>query len=190
MRALQTLPEVGPKMAQRIAFHILMLEKPELEKLLSDVEQGYLHTMFCETCGNFSESSVCIICSDPARDRKKICVVTEPQDIASIEKIRTFKGTYHVLGGLIDPLEGIGPEHLHIARLEERAQNEEVAEIILALSPNVLGETTSIYLKRHLKERFPSLRITRLARGIPMGTALEYADEITLKEALEERKEL
>jgi len=190
IRALQSLPEIGPKMAQRISFHILNWKKEELEEFLNNIKEGYLLTKHCKICNNFSDKEICDICNDPKREKDKICIIEEPQDINNIEKTHTYNGLYHVLGGVLKPLDGISLNDLNVNNLIKRLENSKVKEILIALNPNPESEATALYIKKVIKEKFPEIKITRLARGLPLGTEIEYADEVTLKEAIEERKEL
>lgn len=188
---LGRLPGVGPKSAQRIAFHLLAAEPVDVERLreaLRGVKDGVL---FCEVCGNVSEQARCRICLDARRDITLICVVEEPKDVQAIERTREFKGRYHVLGGSLDPLSGIGPGQLRIRELMTRLGgvdgDPEIAEVIIATDPNTEGEATATYLVRLLRD-FPGLAVTRLASGLPMGGDLEFADELTLGRALSGRR--
>ena len=183
---LGRLPGVGPKSAQRIAFHILQTQSfdvSRLAQLLTDVRE---RVRFCEVCGNVGEEERCGICRDPRRDQGLICVVEEPKDVAAIERTREFKGLYHVLGGAINPINGIGPDSLRIAQLVSRLGDGTVREVIIATNPNVEGEATAVYLSRLLQ--FPGLAVSRLASGLPVGGDLEYADEVTLGRAFEGRR--
>ncbi len=181
------LPGIGPKTAQRLTFYLL--RRPEqasisLGNAAIDLKKDI---SICSICCNFSEGEVCPICSDGYRDSSLICVVAEPLDAVAIEKTGQFKGLYHVLGGAISPVEGIGPDDLFIKELIIRANSGEVKEIILATNPNLEGETTALYIQNQLKDL--DIKITRIARGLPVGGDLEYADEITLTRALEGRRE-
>ncbi|MFD5809527.1 recombination mediator RecR [Rhodococcus sp. 11-3] len=190
---LGKLPGIGPKSAQRIAFHLLSLEPPEIDRLQAALQQVRDGVRFCEVCGTVSDQERCRICSDPRRDRTQICVVEEPKDVQAIERTREFRGRYHVLGGALDPLSGIGPDQLRIRELLTRIGNQEdgvdVAEVIIATDPNTEGEATATYLVRMLRD-FPGLTVTRLASGLPMGGDLEFADELTLGRALSGRRAL
>ncbi|AKE88274.1 MULTISPECIES: recombination mediator RecR [Rhodococcus] len=190
---LGKLPGIGPKSAQRIAFHLLSLEPPEIDRLQAALQQVRDGVRFCEVCGTVSDQERCRICSDPRRDRTQICVVEEPKDVQAIERTREFRGRYHVLGGALDPLSGIGPDQLRIRELLTRIGNQEdgvdVAEVIIATDPNTEGEATATYLVRMLRD-FPGLTVTRLASGLPMGGDLEFADELTLGRALSGRRTL
>jgi recombination protein RecR len=189
---LGRLPGVGPKSAQRIAFHLLSAEPADLGRLQDALQRVKDGVLFCEICGNVSAETTCRICNDTRRDVTKVCVVEEPKDVVAIERTREFKGRYHVLGGALDPLSGIGPDQLRIRQLLTRigASNEdgtEVTELIIATDPNTEGEATATYLIRMLRD-FPGLTVTRLASGLPMGGDLEFADELTLGRALSGRR--
>ena len=184
---LGRLPGVGPKSAQRIAFHLLGADPADIARLqlaLQKVKEG---VVFCDICGNVSEEATCRICRDSRRDTSAVCVVEEPKDVLAIERTREFKGRYHVLGGALDPLSGIGPDQLRVRELLQRIGGQEITEIILATDPNTEGEATATYLVRMLRD-FPGLTVTRLASGLPMGGDLEFADELTLGRALTGRR--
>jgi len=185
------LPGIGPKSAQRLAFHLLQAEPDSVERLRSALQAVVEGVTYCEVCGTVAAAERCRICSDPRRDPTLICVVEEPKDIEAIERTREFRGLYHVLGGALDPINGIGPNELRIAGLMRRvggeAEGEEIAEIIIATDPNTTGEATSTYLARLLRP-FPDLVVSRLASGLPMGADLEFADELTLSSALSGRR--
>ncbi len=185
------LPGIGPKSAQRLAFHLLQAEPDSVERLRSALQAVVEGVTYCEVCGTVAAAERCRICSDPRRDPTLICVVEEPKDIEAIERTREFRGLYHVLGGALDPINGIGPNELRIAGLMRRvggeAEGEEIAEIIIATDPNTTGEATSTYLARLLRP-FPGLVVSRLASGLPMGADLEFADELTLGSALSGRR--
>lgn len=188
---LGKLPGVGPKSAQRIAFHLLSVEPPEIERLQNALQKVRDGVQFCVVCGTVSDAEQCRICADPRRDRTMICVVEEPKDVQAIERTREFRGRYHVLGGALDPLSGIGPDRLRIRELLARIGNQvdgvDVGEVIIATDPNTEGEATATYLVRMLRD-FPGLTVTRLASGLPMGGDLEFADELTLGRALSGRR--
>ncbi len=184
---LGRLPGVGPKSAQRIAFHILAMEAADVTRLQQALQKVKDGVVFCDICGNVSEQPTCRICRDSRRDPSSVCVVEEPKDVLAIEKTREFKGRYHVLGGALDPLSGIGPDQLRVRELLQRIGAEEVTEVILATDPNTEGEATATYLVRMLRD-FPGLTVTRLASGLPMGGDLEFADELTLGRALTGRR--
>ena len=185
---LGRLPGVGPKSAQRIAFHILQSESVDIQRLVEAIREVKEKVKFCEICGNVSEEVQCRICRDPKRDLHAICVVEESKDVQAIEKTREFRGRYHVLGGAISPIEGIGPENLRIKELMTRLADGAVTEVILATDPNLEGEATATYLARLIKPM--GLNVSRLASGLPVGGDLEYADEVTLGRAFEGRTTL
>jgi len=186
--ALSRLPGIGPRSAERIALHLAQAETDAVGKLAEAILQARARVRFCEVCGALTELSPCAICADPRRDGSLVCVVERPVDILSLEKARTFRGRYHVLGGRISPLSGVEPEDLRIAELETRLAHGQIQEIILALGTDVEGEATGFYLAQRLAR--PGLRITRVAYGLPAGTGLEFADELTLSHALEGRREM
>jgi recombination protein RecR len=183
---LGQLPGVGPKGAQRIAFHLLTADPQDVRRLAETLIEVTEKVKFCRTCGNVAENDECRICMDVRRDLSVICVVEESKDVAAIEKIREFRGRYHVLGGAISPMDGIGPENLRITELMARLADGAVSELILATDPNLEGEATATYLARLVKPL--GLRVTRLASGLPVGGDLEYADEVTLGRAFEGRR--
>lgn len=183
---LGRLPGVGPKGAQRIAFHLLAADPTDVRRLVDALTQVKEKVRFCRTCGNVAEADECRICRDPRRDLTAICVVEESKDVVAVEKTREFRGRYHVLGGAISPIEGIGPDDLRIRELLGRLQDGTVTEVILATDPNLEGEATATYLARLLGPL--GLRVTRLASGLPVGGDLEYADEVTLGRAFEGRR--
>jgi recombination protein RecR len=183
---LGQLPGVGPKGAQRIAFHLVTTDPEDVRRLASALLEVLERVKFCRTCGNVAQEEECRICRDPRRDPAVICVVEEPKDVAAIEKIREFRGRYHVLGGAISPIDGIGPDELRISQLMTRLADGTVTELILATDPNLEGEATAAYLARLVKPM--GLRVTRPASGLPVGGELEYADEVTLGRAFEGRR--
>jgi recombination protein RecR len=183
---LGRLPGVGPKSAQRIAFHLLQSDPTDVKRLIDALIEVTEKVRFCALCGNVSAEELCRICSDVRRDLSVLCVVEEPKDVVAIEKTREFRGRYHVLGGAISPMEGVGPDDLRVRELMTRLASGEVTEIILATDPNLEGEATATYLARLLKPM--GLRVTRLASGLPVGGDLEYADELTLGRAFEGRR--
>ena len=183
---LGRLPGVGPKSAQRIAFHLLQADPADVRRLVSALVEVKEKVRFCATCGNVAEGEQCRICADPRRDATSICVVEEPKDVVAIERTREFRGRYHVLGGAISPIEGVGPDDLRIKELMTRLASGEVTEIIIATDPNLEGEATASYLARFLRPM--GLKVTRLASGLPVGGDLEYADEVTLGRAFEGRR--
>jgi recombination protein RecR len=184
---LGRLPGVGPKSAQRIAFHLLAADTTDVRRLASVLVEVTEKVRFCRVCGNVAEEEECRICRDPRRDQSVICVVEEPKDVAAIEKIREFRGRYHVLGGAISPIDGIGPEDLRIRELMARLSDGSIIELILATDPNLEGEATATYLARLVKP-LGDIRVTRPASGLPVGGDLEYADEVTLGRAFEGRR--
>ena len=184
---LQRLPGIGPKGAQRLAFHILKTPRDQADALADAVRRVKEQVTYCSVCNNITDQDPCVYCRSESRDRHIICVVEEPQNVSVIEKTREFKGMYHVLMGAISPLQGIGPDDLKIKGLLARIGNG-VGEVILATNPNVEGEATAIYLARLLKPL--GVRVTRIAMGVPVGSDLEYADEVTMHKALEGRREV
>jgi len=183
---LGQLPGVGPKGAQRIAFYLLAADPADLRRLAAVLIEVTEKVKFCRVCGNVAEDDECRICKDARRDQSLICVVEEPKDVAAIEKIREFRGRYHVLGGAISPIDGVGPEDLRIRELMARLADGTITEIILATDPNLEGEATATYLARLIKPL--GIRVTRPASGLPVGGELEYADEVTLGRAFEGRR--
>jgi recombination protein RecR len=183
---LGRLPGIGPKSAQRIAFHILQTESFDVGRLAEILTEVRDKVRFCAICGNVTESETCGICRDPRRSPSTICVVEEAKDVVAVERTREFKGLYHVLGGAISPIDGIGPDDLRIKQLLHRLSDGVVTEVIIATDPNLEGEATATYLTRLLQQ--PNLRVTRLASGLPVGGDLEYADEVTLGRAFEGRR--
>jgi recombination protein RecR len=183
---LGRLPGIGPKSAQRIAFHIIQSERVDISRLADVLRTVKEKVKFCTECGNISEEELCRICRDPRRDPTIICVVEESKDVIAIEKTREFRGKYHVLGGAISPIDGIGPENLRIRGLMVRLAATEIQEIIIATDPNLEGEATATYLSRLLKPL--GMKVSRLASGLPVGGDLEYADEVTLGRAFEGRR--
>jgi recombination protein RecR len=183
---LGRLPGVGPKGAQRIAFHLLAADSDDVRRLASALIEVIERVRFCKTCGNVAEDEECRICLDTRRDPTVICVVEEPKDVAAVEKIREFRGRYHVLGGAISPIDGVGPDDLRVKELMTRLADGEVAELILATDPNLEGEATATFIARLVKPM--GVRVTRPASGLPVGGDLEYADEVTLGRAFEGRR--
>ena len=183
---LGRLPGIGPKGAQRIAFYLLGADPADVRRLATVLVEVTEQIRFCRVCGNVAVDEECRICQDPRRDPSVICVVEEPKDVAAIEKIREFRGRYHVLGGAISPIDGIGPEDLRTRELMARLSDGSVTELILATDPNLEGEATATYLARLVKPL--GLRVTRPASGLPVGGDLEYADEVTLGRAFEGRR--
>jgi len=184
---LGRLPGIGPKSAQRIAFHLLTVDGADIDRLQSALRRVKQDVRFCTQCWNVAEGDLCRVCADSRRDASLICVVEEPKDVAAVERTREFRGRYHVLGGAISPIDGIGPDQLRIAELLKRIAEPGVSEVILATDPNLEGEATATYLSRLLRT-FPDLSVTRLASGLPVGGDLEYADEITLGRAFSGRR--
>ncbi len=185
---LGRLPGVGPKSAQRIAFHLLKVEPADAERLARAIHEVKAKVHFCKVCFNVAEGELCRICRDTRRDPTLVCVVEEPRDLVAIERTQEFKGRYHVLGGAISPIEGIGPDDLRIRELLRRLESEGVREVILATNPNIEGEATAMYLARLLAPL--GVRVTRIASGLPVGGDLEYADEITLGRAFVGRRDM
>ena len=183
---LGRLPGIGPKSAQRIAFHILQTEAFDVTHLAEVLMTVKEKVRFCDVCGNVTEQELCNICRDPRRSPATICVVEEAKDVVAIERTREFKGLYHVLGGAISPIDGIGPDDLRIRQLMQRLADGVVTEVIIATDPNLEGEATATYLSRMMMHL--DLRVTRLASGLPVGGDLEYADEVTLGRAFEGRR--
>lgn len=185
---LGRLPGVGPKSAQRIAFHLLAADPADVRRLADALTEVKLRVQFCEICGNVAQETQCRICRDPRRSLATICVVEEPKDVVAIERTREFRGRYHVLGGAINPIAGVGPDDLRIQSLLTRLADGTVTEVILATDPNVEGEATATYLARMLVPM--GLTVSRLASGLPVGGDLEYADEVTLGRAFEGRRRI
>ncbi len=185
---MSKLPGIGSKTAQRLAFHILSLDDKEAEQLAQAILTAKKEMRYCSVCGNLTDTDPCAICSDTSRDGDVICVVESPKDVMAMERIREFNGLYHVLHGVISPMEGIGPEDINLMSLLKRLQNSDVKELIVATNPNIEGEATAMYIARLIK---PSgIKVTRIAHGIPVGGDLEYADEVTLLKAVEGRREI
>ena len=185
---LQRLPSIGPKSAQRLAFHLLKQPREEVDQLCDAIRDVKEQISYCSVCSNVTDRDPCFYCTDHSRDRRMICVVEAPHNVAAVERTRDFKGTYHVLMGALSPLKGVGPDDLHIKGLIERVATGEVHEVILATNPNVEGEATAIYLAKLLKPL--GVRVTRIAMGVPVGSDLEYTDEITMLKAMEGRREM
>ena len=180
------LPGIGPKSAQRIAFHVLEADREDMERLAAAIRAVKDKVKFCSICFNVSEQETCNICRDQRRDETILCVVEESKDVMAVERTRSFRGRYHVLGGAINPIAGIGPDQLHIRELLGRLHDDKIEEVIIATDPNLEGEATATYLARMLKTI--GIRVTRLASGLPVGGDLEYADEVTLGRAFEGRR--
>jgi recombination protein RecR len=185
---LQKLPGIGAKGAQRLAFHILKNPRDEAERLCDAIREMKERVTYCSTCNNITDQDPCVFCTNPSRDQRVICVVEEPQNVSVVEKTREFRGVYHVLMGALSPLHGVGPDDLKITGLLSRVAAGGVEEIILATNPTVEGEATALYLARLLKPL--GVRVTRIAMGIPVGSDLEYADEVTMTRAMEGRREV
>lgn len=185
---LGRLPGIGPKSAQRIAFHVIQSDRSDIERLVEVLRTVRERVKFCLVCGNISEEIECLICRDTRRDLSLICVVEESKDVVAIERTREFKGRYHVLGGAISPIDGVGPDQLRIKELLTRLEDAQIKEIIIATDPNLEGEATATYLSRLIKPL--GIAVSRLASGLPVGGDLEYADEVTLGRAFEGRRTL
>ncbi len=188
VRALSRLPGIGAKSAQRIALHLLRGPREDAAALAHLLSTVHERVRFCRTCGAITEADECAICTDPARDRTVVCVVEQPQDVLFLEKTGRYRGLYHVLHGVLSPIDGIGPEDLALDRLAERLRREKVREVIVATNPTVEGDTTALYIARSVAP--PECTVTRLARGLPAGATLEFTDDTTLARAIEGRKAL
>lgn len=186
--AFSRLPGVGPKTAGRLAFHVLRMKEEDVIDFAKSLVNVKRNLHYCSVCCNITDVDPCRICQDKSRDSSVICVVQEPKDLVALERTKEFEGYYHVLHGAISPMEGIGPDQIHIAELLKRLGDETVQELILATNPNIEGEATAMYLSRLIKPF--GLRVTRIAHGLPVGGDLEYADEVTLSKAMEGRREL
>lgn len=185
---LSKLPGIGGKTAQRLAFHILSLDESEVKQLAGSMVDAKAKMKYCSVCGNLTEHDPCDICSDKSRRQNVICVVENPKDVLAMERIREFDGLYHVLHGVISPMDGVGPEDINLKSLIVRLQNSDVNEVIVATNPNIEGEATAMYIARLLKGA--GIKVSRIANGIPVGGDLEYADEVTLLKAMEGRREI
>lgn len=185
---LSRLPGIGGKTAQRLAFHILSMEDGEAFALADAIKEAKTSMKFCSVCGNLTDVDPCAICSDDTRDKSIICVVESPRDVVAMEKIKEYRGLYHVLHGVISPMEGRGPDDINLRSLIMRLQDKDVRELIIATNPNIEGEATAMYIARLVKPA--GIKVTRIAHGIPVGGDLEYADEVTLLKAVEGRREL
>ena len=185
---LQKLPGIGAKGAQRLAFHLLRNPREDAERLCDAIRDVKERVTYCSVCNNITDTDPCMFCTHPGRDQRIICVVEEPQNVTVVEKTREFRGMYHVLMGALSPLQGVGPDDLKIKSLLARVERGQVQEIILATNPNVEGEATAIYLAKLLKPL--GVRVTRIAMGVPVGSDLEYADEVTMHKAMEGRREV
>lgn len=185
---LSKLPGIGGKTAQRLAFHILSMEDKEAEQLAQSIINAKRQMKYCSVCGNLTDTDPCAICSDSQRRQDVICVVESPRDVAAMERIKEFNGLYHVLHGVISPMEGVGPEDINLKSLISRLQATDVKELIIATNPNIEGEATAMYIARLIKPA--GIKVSRIAHGIPVGGDLEYADEVTLLKSLEGRRQL
>ncbi len=185
---LSRLPGIGIKTAQRLAYHIISMPENEVSSLANALLDGKRNVHFCSRCGNYTQNTECDVCMDEERHNGQICVVREPRDVAAMERMRDYKGLYHVLHGTLSPMDGIGPEDIRIRELLSRLSTETVEEVILATNPDIEGEATAAYIARLLKPM--GVRVTRIAHGVPVGSDLEYADEVTLAKAMEGRREL
>ncbi len=185
---LSKLPSIGQKTAQRLAYHIIGMPLEDVRELASAIYQGRKEIRSCEVCGNYATADLCDICADPARQNGQICVVRDPRDVAAIERMRDFRGSYHVLHGTLSPMEGVGPDDIRIRELLARLADGKIKEVILATNPDIEGEATASYIARLVKPM--GVLVTRIAHGVPVGSDLEYADEITLAKAMEGRREM
>ena len=185
---LSKLPSIGQKSAQRLAYHIIGMPLEDVRELASAIYQGRKAIRYCSVCGNYATEELCDICADPQRQNGIICVVRDPRDVAAIERMRDFGGAYHVLHGTLSPMEGVGPDDIHIRELLARLSDSKVKEVILATNPDIEGEATASYLARLIKPM--GVLVTRIAHGVPVGSDLEYADEITLAKAMEGRRQM
>jgi recombination protein RecR len=183
------LPGIGPKSASRLAFYLLRQPGLDVQNFSAAILNLQKDLIYCSVCFNMADSDPCKICADTKRDHNLICIVEDPLDVVAMDQISAFNGVYHVLGGVISPLDGVGPDNLKIEELFKRLSTEGEKEIVLATNPSLEGEATAMYIARQLKQQFPSVKVTRLARGLPQGADLEYADEFTLSKALEGRRE-
>ena len=181
------LPGIGPKSAIRLAYKVIEMPEEEVKEFAEDMYRARLSVRYCPICGNLTDREICPVCADDRRDKSVICVVKDFRDVAAFERLQEYKGVYHVLGGTISPLDGIGPDDISIKPLLERLKDNRVKEVIIATNPDVQGEATAVYLSRLIN--IPGLKITRIAHGVPVGGELEYTDEITLLKALEGRRE-
>lgn len=185
---LSRLPGIGPKSAQRLAFYLIKIDNVEAKNLAEAIIRVKERVAFCRECGNVAEGELCLVCRNPSRDKTVLCVVEEPKDAASVEKAGVVRGRYHILGGAISPLDGIGPEDLRVQELIDRVERDAVTEVIIATNPNLEGNATAMYVAALLKPI--GVKVSRLASGLPVGGDLEYADEVTLTHALEGRREM
>ncbi len=185
---LSRLPGIGQKSAMRLAYHIVSMPEDQVHDLAEALWEGRKAVHFCARCGNYTEGELCSICEDPERQTDQLCVVRDPKDVAALERMRDYRGLYHVLGGTLSPMNGVGPEDIRIRELLERLSSEPITEVILATNPDIEGEATATYIARLIKPL--GIRVTRIAHGVPVGSDLEYADEVTLAKALEGRREV
>ncbi len=185
---LSHLPGIGQKTAQRLAYHIVSMPLDEVRSLATALWQGRKAIRFCAVCGNYTDGEKCDICADPARENGQICVVRDPRDVAAMERMHDYHGRYHVLHGTLSPMDGVGPDDIHIRELIARLSTEQVQEVILATNPDIEGEATATYIARLIKPL--GVKVTRIAHGVPVGSDLEYTDEVTLSKALEGRREM
>lgn len=188
IRELASLPGIGGKTAQRLAFHILSMEDEKAQALADAITTAKKEMKYCSVCGNLTDSDPCEICEDTSRDRSVICVVESPRDVFAMERLREYKGLYHVLHGTISPMDGRGPEDINLKSLILRLQNSDVEELVIATNPSIEGEATAMYIARLIKPA--GIKVTRIAHGIPVGGDIEYTDEVTLLKALEGRREI
>ena len=188
IRELNKLPGVGPKSAQRLAYHVVRLPAEEAHALSQAILDVKTMVLFCSVCQNLTDTDQCAICADPRRDRSLICVLEEPMDVLALERTGCYRGLYHVLHGVISPMNGVGPEDLKLKELAGRLENDSVSEVIIATNPTLEGEATAMYIRRHVVPE--TTRVTHLARGLPVGGDLEYADELTLSRAFQGRRDL
>jgi recombination protein RecR len=189
IESFERLPGIGPKTATRLAFYLLHVPKEDIEKFAAHLVDLKSATVLCSVCKNVAENDPCTICSDPRRDKSICCVVEQPTDVLAIEKTNSFRGVYHVLHGVIDPLNNIGPDEIYISDLMKRLKDQDVKELIFAMNPTMEGEATAMYIQKQLKGNNLHLTMTRLAHGLPVGGDIEYADEVTLRRALEGRRD-
>ena len=185
---LSRLPGIGQKSAMRLAYHIVAMPEDQVHDLADALWEGRKAVHFCTRCGNYTEGELCSVCADPERETDQLCVVRDPKDVAALERMRDYRGLYHVLGGTLSPMNGVGPEDIRIRELLERLSHEPISEVILATNPDIEGEATATYIARLIKPL--GIRVTRIAHGVPVGSDLEYADEVTLAKALEGRREV
>lgn len=185
---LAKLPSIGRKTAQRLAYHIISMPVQSVQALSDALIQGRQAVRFCDACGNYTVRDLCAVCENSSRDRSQICVVRDPRDVAAMERMHDYKGLYHVLHGVLSPMDGVGPADIRIRELLQRLQDDTVKEVIIATNPDIEGEATAAYLARLIKPL--DVRVTRIAHGVPVGSDLEYADEVTLSKAMEGRREL